>query len=171
MADRTWNLLGATALGIGDLIERAVVETTGLDPAGPPALLHLQREPGCSQRALQQTLGLSQPGASHLIGRLVSAGLVERGVGLDGRTTALRLTGTGKRLASQAQKAREAVLRDVLAGLSGEQRRALEAALQPVLELVTATGNPVMRTCRLCDIARCEADGACPATFGRGVVA
>lgn len=162
MANRTWNLLGATALGVGDLVARAVAEATGLDPAGMPALLHLKRDPGSSQRVLQETLGLSQPGASHLVSRLTSAGFVAQGTGPDGRTTALRLTRAGENLARRALRARETVLRDVLASLSAEQRGALEAALRPVLALVTSSGNPVMRTCRLCDVARCERERPCP---------
>ena len=86
---------------------------------------------------------ISQPGMTTLVNRLERAGLAERVADpSDGRATLVRITGAGRRLLADRGASRAAVLREHLAALGPDARRALVAALPAVRLLIAGTATP-----------------------------
>jgi MarR family transcriptional repressor of emrRAB len=130
--DRTANLLGALALEVAHAEQQAVDAVVGQSGAAAAAIVVIAASPGRTLEHLRGPLGLSQPGATRLVERLVTAGWVERSGPGGRRGFELRLTPAGQRILDAILLARRAALDAVL------ERRDLE------------------RLCRLCERRVCS---------------
>jgi len=159
---RTANLLGATALGVVDLVVKGAMAPTGVGSSGAAALVMLAHAPGLSVTELGRRVGLSQPAAARMVESLESRRLVERRPSI-GRAVAVHPTRSGRRAASSLLSGREGLLTELLAGLSAAEQRALGTGLSKLLAVLEGEiGDPDL-VCRLCDRPACIADGAtCP---------
>jgi DNA-binding MarR family transcriptional regulator len=169
--DRGANLLGSLSLALSDRISDAISaaaeqsDRPGSETAAEAlsALHHFLDGPSIDR--LRTVLGLTSSGTVRLVDRLESAGYVERARGEDGRTTAVRLTGEGERVARRVSDAREAVLVDALAALSAEQREALEALTGTILVGLMRGPGATRWNCRLCNTGVCGVETReCPVT-------
>lgn len=96
---------------------------------------------------LAQREGVSQPGMTTLINRLVEDGCAERFPDPgDGRAVLVRITPTGRQVLDTRRQARSAALRTVIARLPAEHQEALVAAMD-ALHTLTLT-PPVKETPR-----------------------
>src|SRR4051812_50047969 len=77
-SDRLANLLGALALEATGVQVQAAEAVTGQGGAATAALITIAAHPNRTVEALRAPLGLSQPGATRLVQRLVDAGWVQR---------------------------------------------------------------------------------------------
>jgi DNA-binding MarR family transcriptional regulator len=103
---------------------------TGLTVLQLRALLFLQRRPGSSSSSLAEQLGISPPGCSALVERLVRAGHVERTTDpAERRRLQLHLTPAGEAIVTRARRRARAWLRGELAGLPDHELRELRQAL------------------------------------------
>ena len=171
--DRLGNLLGALALGIGDAMQDAF-EREGLDLRAATVLVALlDFSPSGSVRRLSQVIGLTHSGAVRVVDRLAEAGLVERQPGHDLRSLGLRLTGTGRRVASRLRGRRRHALRSLLTTLTAKQHAALTEGCETLIAQLTSQRLAMRASgeapaggalCRLCDFAACgRPEGRCPA--------
>ena len=165
--DRAANLLGALSLVVADRMTDELESTSGQSLTTATALSALHDfldDP--SVDLLRQVLGLTHSGTVRLVDRLVAAGHVRRVPGPDGRTTAVRLTGSGRRAAAEVVAARSAVLDDAMAALAGRpaaERAAFEQALGTVLVAMMRGPGATRWICRLCDTGACgRPEGRCP---------
>lgn len=159
---RTANLLGAAALGVVDVVLKGAVGPAGVGASGSAALVMLAHTPGLSVTELGRRVGLSQPAAARMVDSLEGRRLVERRPSI-GRAVAVHPTRSGRRAATTLLSGREGVLTDLLAELSEQEQRGLEAALGKLLAALQGEiGDPDL-VCRLCDRPACIARGAtCP---------
>jgi MarR family transcriptional regulator, negative regulator of the multidrug operon emrRAB len=150
--DRDANVVGALALAIADRIHDATSTTSGVGASGPAALaaLHGMAE-GTTIDGLRRVVGLTHSGGVRLVDRLVAAGLVERRVGADQRSVALRLTPAGRRAARRVLDQRAAAVESALAGLPAGDREALARIAS---SLLPGLGDERL-ICRLCDVEAC----------------
>jgi len=165
---RRANLLGALTLRAADEVAAAVHAATGLGPADSTALSVLTTSlTGASLGSLADALALTQPGATRVVDRLAGRGLLRREPGPDRRTSALRPTAEGERVAAVVLEARAEALARLLSPLSEPDAERLTGLLEQLLgPLATSTADAV-RGCRLCDPVGCgHHDGRCPVTLG-----
>jgi MarR family transcriptional regulator, negative regulator of the multidrug operon emrRAB len=156
------NAFGALALETARRVQAAgelAIPHGASAPAGLVALNGLAN--GESIDALRRLLGLTHSGAVRLVDRLSEAGLVERRVGVDGRSVSLRLTPEGRRSARRISARREAVIEQVFAALSASERTTLTRLHERMLGQLTESQADRRRVCRLCDVEACGPD--CPA--------
>src|SRR5690348_5548715 len=131
--ERTANLLGALALEASRAQESAAEAVVGQSGAAAAAIVVIAARPGTSIEYLRGPLGLTQPGTTRLVGRLVQSGWVDR-AGPGGRGgVQLTLTAAGRRLFEQMLAARRAALLDLLAPLAAAQREQLGDLLETLL--------------------------------------
>jgi MarR family transcriptional regulator, negative regulator of the multidrug operon emrRAB len=150
------NVVAAMVLAVADDLRHATERAGGHGASGPAALVALDGlAAGGSIDALARVCGLSHSGTVRLVDRLEAADLVERRMGGDGRSVALRLTPQGRRVARRILAQREAVVATALAPLDAAQRSALASAAAAVLAGMAAGGRPEGRICRLCDTDAC----------------
>ena len=91
-------------------------------------------DPG-TLRAISDELGLSLPGVSRAVDGLHKRGMVKRVEDPDDRRAKrLSLTAKGRRTVEGLTALRIAGLREFVAGLSAEERKALELGLKPLME-------------------------------------
>jgi DNA-binding MarR family transcriptional regulator len=158
------NVIGAVALMVADQMADAVSAAAGRAdsaPAALAALAHFLDRP--SVDLLGQVLGLSSSGTVRMLDRLAESGLVERGQGPDGRTTAVTLTGAGAAAATRVCAARAEVLQRALAVLSPDERAQFARLAGKVLVGLMREPGAVRWMCRLCDTGICRgAPGGCP---------
>jgi DNA-binding MarR family transcriptional regulator len=158
------NVLGALALRLHDRMSAAVSEAAGAPESGATTLSWLANfidQPHIG--LLHQMLGLTPSGAVRLIDRLEADGHLRRGPGADGRSTSVKLTGSGRRVARRVAAARLAVLSDALTVLSDEERETLDRLVGRVLVGLKRDSTGTRFMCRLCDATACgHAEGACP---------
>ncbi|MGK5671970.1 MarR family winged helix-turn-helix transcriptional regulator [Micromonospora sp. URMC 106] len=162
-ADDAPNLLGALALLVGSRVRAAVAGPAGSTGALAEALVVLKDQPGVPAEWLGQVLGLTQPGAAHLVRRLIEQGWLERRGGADARSRALHLTPDGTEAAEQVLRARQAVLTRMLEPLTDEQRGQLADIAGSLLRREVRDERSLARLCRLCDRSRCA---TCPVYAG-----
>jgi DNA-binding MarR family transcriptional regulator len=114
--------------------ETATFGVTG----GQAALLHLiRRSPGIGVRTLAARERISPASMSVAVARLEKAGLVTRTADpLDRRRQALRVTEQGERILRSVRTRRTAWLAARLKRLTPEQLAAVEAAIEPLSELL-----------------------------------
>ncbi|MBQ0902319.1 MarR family winged helix-turn-helix transcriptional regulator [Micromonospora sp. U21] len=157
------NLLGALALLAGSRMRASVNASIGASGALAEALVVLKDQPGVTAEWLGQVLGLTQPGAAHLVRRLREQGWVERRAGADARSRALHLTPEGASAAARILRARAEALTALLAPLTAEQRSQLDDIARTLLHDEVTDARSLAHLCRLCDRARCP---RCPVHAG-----
>ena len=120
---------------------RHEMRAAGSDTLSVPqlrALLYVRREPGTDLSSLADHLGLTLPGASGLVDRLVRAGLLERSMDPDERRRMrLRLTADGAEHVGRAHLHVRARLSADLGRLSATDLRSLADALETLDRLTT----------------------------------
>jgi DNA-binding MarR family transcriptional regulator len=158
MTTLTANWLGALTVGLGDLLDRTLRETSGLDPAGVAAVLTVRARPGQSVSELAETLGMTHSGCVRVVGRLAGSGLLVRGPGPDGRTRGLSLSDAGDAVADEMLRARRQALKRVVGRLTEEQTAGLEQALKGLLPQLAGDRTEARRVCRLCEHAVCRGE-------------
>ena len=146
---RTANLLGALGL------EAATVVQAGRG-ATMSALVTIAAHPDRTVEELREPLGLSQPGATRLVQRLVDAGWVDR-AGAGGRGGhRLTTTPAGRTVLDELFAARQAALLELLEPLSAAERDQFAALLERLLAARTAGVVGAKRLCRLCERRACS---------------
>jgi len=169
---RAANVLGALALALTDRMSDAAQGATGqavTDGTALSALVHVL-PPAPSIDLLSHVLGITHSGAVRLVDRLEQTGHVRRVPGVDRRSTAIRLTASGRRAATRVAGGRIDLVRDALNALSADEQEQLAALAGKVLAGLrrdpATTDGPIARwTCRLCDTTACgRAEGRCPVT-------
>jgi DNA-binding MarR family transcriptional regulator len=163
-SDHDANVLGALALVLHDRMSEAIAEAAGQPETGAAALsvlLQFMEQPRVG--LLHRALGLTPSGAVRMLDKLEAAGWVRRGPGADGRSTSVRLTASGRRVAQRAAAARAAVLDDALGVLSADERRAFTDIVDRLLVGQIRDHGATKWMCRLCDAGACgHAEGRCP---------
>jgi hypothetical protein len=104
-------------------------------------------------------VGLTQSGTVRLVDRLTARQLLRRGVS-SGRGVPLHLTEAGERHLDQWRQTRDAVVGDLLAGLSESRRRELVDAMSLALTAQSRVRPEADATCRTCSWVECGQD--CP---------
>jgi DNA-binding MarR family transcriptional regulator len=160
--ERLANLLGVLALAATDRLRAAVESELEHGGSTPAALVHLQAHPGASVEELRRVLGIAQPPAVRLVGRLVAEGLLERRPGRDRRTLALHLTPAGEAAATGVLARRRGSLRPLLDTLQPAERATLAPLLEPLVSALAGDRPGAMRVCRLCDRDACTRAPGCP---------
>lgn len=150
------NALGALAVAVTDMLAEDA-HASGYYPAEHAAIILAGTVDGLSQEDLQRRLGLSQPGTTRLVDRLVGRALLTRGPGRNRRTNALRLTPAGAEEARRALARRQELLGPLTAGLSEAEQRAGATLIDWMLDTLVRAGRSPWRICRECDQAACEA--------------
>ncbi|MGH7238278.1 MAG: MarR family winged helix-turn-helix transcriptional regulator [Candidatus Saccharimonadales bacterium] len=101
-----------------------------IDKAGG-VLLHILMRPeeeGCHLQDMAERLGIEAPSVSRKVQQLEQQGLVSRAADEnDRRARRLQITPAGRKVAKQLQKARLAILADVLAAWPADERSAFAA--------------------------------------------
>jgi DNA-binding MarR family transcriptional regulator len=158
------NVFGALALIVADQMADGTAAAAGRADSAPAALAalhHFLDRP--SVDLLRQVLGLTSSGTVRLLDRLAESGLIERGPGPDGRTTAVILTGTGRTAAEQVCGARAAGLDRALSALTADERAEFTRLAGKMLVGLMRGPGAVRWMCRLCDTTICRgAPGGCP---------
>lgn len=129
----------------------------------PDAMIVIKDQPGRTVGWLGEVLHLSQPGAVHLVRRLVELGWVEKRPGADERSYALHLTPEGMIAAGRILSARRRALEELVARLSDEQREHLTGIASALLGPASHDQRSLAHLCRLCDRASCL---SCPVYEG-----
>lgn len=160
-SDHLVNLIGAFVTSVGDDLRATLEDRVGAGGAGPAALLAVDTWPGRSIDFLAGVLGLSHSGTVRLVDRLEEQELVRRQPGSDGRTAALYLAKRGQALARQVRRDRHRLLADLVAPLTGAERRSLGTALDRALRSRARSRREARHACRLCEHSVCRED-ACP---------
>jgi DNA-binding MarR family transcriptional regulator len=153
-SERDVNVVGAFALAAADASRQAAERSLGQGASAPAALITIGAYPGRSIEQLRRPLGLSQPGALRLVGRLEDAGWVARRAA-NGRGVALSLTASGEKVVADLLRARDSSLAQLLGSLSASQLRDMAAAAEVVLAAQTEDRHDLERLCRLCHRDRC----------------
>jgi DNA-binding MarR family transcriptional regulator len=101
------------------------------------AFFVVARNPDVSVGAIGKELGVGFPAASHIVERLVQAGLVVRKPHpRDRRVSLIGLSADGRRLLEQAQNFGPRLVREWLLDLDGEELSALEWGLGAVVRAI-----------------------------------
>jgi DNA-binding MarR family transcriptional regulator len=166
------NLLASLSLNLAEEGQAALERASGVSGSATAALLALDEFLGDAHVGrLAGVLGLTHSGAVRLVSQLERVGLAERRSGEDRRRVEVRLTATGRRRATEARAARNAVIGQGTSGLTGNEATALEELLAKVVEARVAARVERRRAgeggawwCRTCDFAACgRPEGRCPA--------
>ena len=100
----------------------------------------VKRSPGLTLRALAAEEAISAPALSGHVDRLERAGLIVRvRSAVDRRRVGLELTTDGERLLRRVRERRTAWLADRLGTLDPDQLAAIQAAVEPLSELIERT--------------------------------
>ena len=158
---RTANLLGAIALGLADNILDTAERHVAHGGCTPAALCVIGHEPGQSIDFLARVLGMSHPGAVRLVDRLEADGLIQRRPSKDGRTVALHLTVSGRKLRMKLLADRRTALQQAMKLLSRAERAQLGGLLEKMLIGLKRGPLHAYTICRLCEDAVCA---PCPMT-------
>jgi DNA-binding MarR family transcriptional regulator len=161
------NVVGALAVALGDRVREATEAAAGMPGALPAALVSLHEwAGGRTVDTLAGGLRLSHSRTVRVIDRLEAEGLAVRERDpADGRSVLVRLTPAGERVGAAVLAAREAALRDALAGLAPETLAAFAGGAEHVLARLTDGRRAARANCRLCASHDCgHHDGRCPVT-------
>lgn len=159
-ATRLANVLGAAAVGIGDLLAEVTGAVTERGGATAAAVLTVGTRPGRPIDELRRVLGLTHSGTVRLVDRLEARGWIRRAP-TEGREVHLELTARGREIQGELLAARRRVLQELLDPLDGEERRALASALDRILRRLPSDRDVAQRICRLCEHAVCRG-ASCP---------
>lgn len=161
-ANRTGNLLGATALAVNERALATVASAAGTSTSGAAALVVLSESPdGLGVTELGRRIGLSQPAAARMVDSLQAADLVQR-YRSSGREVRVTPTAGGREVASRLLAARGESLRDLVSTLDPDEQDALADLLAKLLVRLYAEVGSSELLCRLCDRAGCITDAPCP---------
>ena len=155
------NLLGATAVAIGDRLAEAGRQFVGAGGASAAALLTIGSRPGRTIDDLRRALDLSHSGAVRLVDRLEERGLVSRAHREDAREVGLRLTVSGESVFEGLLAERRAMLKRLLAPLDSRDRAAMGRALFTLLQSLPGNRTEARQICRLCEHSVCRG-ASCP---------
>jgi DNA-binding MarR family transcriptional regulator len=153
---RAANLFGALALEATRAQERATEAVVGQSGAAAAAIVVIAARPGTSIEQLREPLGLTQPGATRLVERLVTTGWVQRSGPGGRRGLQLTLTDTGRAVFDELLAARQAALTELLAPLAPAQRSQLSSLLETLLAARVNHRADLERLCRLCERSVCR---------------
>jgi DNA-binding MarR family transcriptional regulator len=153
---RTANLFGALALEAARAQEEATRAVVGHAGAAASALVVIAAAPGRTIEQLRGPLGLTQPGATRLVERLVHAGWVERSGPGGRRGLQLRLTAAGRQVFDELLATRRAALTELLEPLSKAQHAQLSELLETLLAARVDDRADLERLCRLCERRSCD---------------
>jgi DNA-binding MarR family transcriptional regulator len=165
------NLLASLALNLAEESAAALERSSGLAGSQTAALLALEEFLGDAHVGrVADVLGLTHSGAVRLVAQLEAEGLAERRAGDDRRRVQVRLTRKGRRRAAAARAARDGVIRETTARLSGAEATELEGLLARLVEARVEArierrraGESGAWWCRTCDFAACgRPEGRCP---------
>jgi DNA-binding MarR family transcriptional regulator len=116
---------------------RREIHSLGLTGGQASLLFTIQRRPGIGVRELATLERMSAPGMSKYAARLEAAGLVAREPsGEDRRRVGLRVTPEAERVLRSVKSRRTAWLATRLRGLSDAELAAVDAAIEPLQELI-----------------------------------
>lgn len=162
MSERAANLLAATAQLVTDAVAEQLAAQLPHGASAPAALITIAHHPGLSIDRLSVPLGLTHSGTVRLIDRLEADELVRREKRAE-RAVKLHLTRRGRRAVERIEAARIVATDRVLAPLSTDERRQLDAILSRLLAARTHDQADLRRICRLCSFDACEGGGSrCP---------
>jgi len=131
---------------------------------------------------LAEVLGLTHSGAVRLVSLLEAEELAERRTGADRRRVQVHHTARGRRRATAARAARDAVVRETTSGLTADEATTLEGLLAQLIEARVSArvehrlaresaDNPSAWWCRICDFAACgRPEGRCPAQVAAAII-
>ena len=119
---------------------RKETEQFGVTARQVTLLWLVKRSPGLTLRALAAEEAISAPALSGHVDRLERAGLIVRvRSAVDRRRVGLELTTDGERLLRSVRERRTAWLADRLGTLDPDQLAAIQAAVEPLSELIERT--------------------------------
>lgn len=145
-----WAVLGdGFARGFGPLAESTAAVLLTLHHRGPMGVT-----------ALAGLVGLSQPACTRLLDRLAAARQVTR-TKVAGRQVLVAITAAGRRQAEALQRRRLGVAHDLLAGLTKEERAALDRLLDRLVMVPVQGRAHARHLCRFCDHGICTS-ALCP---------
>jgi DNA-binding MarR family transcriptional regulator len=116
-----------SAAGMAALARR--LEALDLRPAEATVLMVIEANPRITQSEVGRLLDIASPNMAPLASRLQARGLIVR-ERVDGRSQALRLSDTGRKLAARARKAMVEHEARLLAPLGEAQRKSFLSALR-----------------------------------------
>ena len=116
---------------------RREIHSLGVPGGQASRLFTIQGRPGIGVRALAALERMSAPGMSKYVGRLEAEGLIVREPSdEDRRRVGLRVSPEGERVLRSVKSRRTAWLAARLRGLSQEELEAVDAAIEPLQELI-----------------------------------
>ena len=115
---------------------RREIHSLGITGGQASLLFAIQRHPGIGVRELASLERMSAPGMSKYVARLEAAGLVAREPGADRRRVGLRVTAEAERVLRSVKSRRTAWLAARLRNLSDDELAAIEAAVEPLQQLI-----------------------------------
>ena len=116
---------------------RREIHSLGVTGGQASLLFTIQRRPGIGVRELAALERMSAPGMSKYIGRLEAAGLIVREPSEDDRRRiGIRVSPEAERVLRSVKSRRTAWLAGRLQGLSEEELEAVDAAIEPLQELI-----------------------------------
>ena len=116
---------------------RREIHSLGVTGGQASLLFTIQRRPGIGVRELAALERMSAPGMSKYVGRLEAEGLIVREPSdEDRRRVGLRVSPEGERVLRSVKSRRTAWLAAQLRGLSDEELQAVDAAIEPLQELI-----------------------------------
>jgi DNA-binding MarR family transcriptional regulator len=116
---------------------RREIHSLGVTGGQASLLFTIQRRPGIGVRELAALERMSAPGMSKYVGRLEAAGLVTRDPSeADRRRVGLRVTPEAERVLRSVRSRRTAWLAARLRGLTDAELAAVDAAIEPLQELI-----------------------------------
>jgi DNA-binding MarR family transcriptional regulator len=120
---------------------RREVHSLGVTGGQVSLLAQIAANPQITASTLAKRERISAPGMSGHLGRLESAGLIERTRATDRRQVGLTVTAEGERVLRSVRKRRTAWLVEHLNGLSDEERDRIESAIEPLERLLEPRGR------------------------------
>jgi len=126
----------------------------GLSSRAVAVLLTLSNRGSLPVTSVAEIVGVSQPTGTRLIDGLEKHGHLHRRP-RDGRSVDVCLTPKGRRAATRLQKARLAVIEELLAPLTRSERKTLGQVIDKLLFHATAGRREARTICRACDHRVC----------------
>jgi DNA-binding MarR family transcriptional regulator len=118
---------------------RREIHSLGVTGGQVSLLVQVKQHPGIGIRELAALERISVPGMSKFVSRLEEAGLVQRApVEGDQRRVGLRLTGAGNKVLRSVRSKRTAWLSARLRDLQPDELDAIDAAIEPLMNLLDA---------------------------------
>jgi len=134
----TATLADRLRVSVGRLARRLRQQSMGgLTPSQSSILANLDRLGPMTMTQVAEQERIAKPSATGIVGRLVDKGLVDKSVDpADRRSSVVAITGAGTNLLAQRRRERTAFLAERVEGLTKEERRTLERAVE-ILEHMT----------------------------------